>query len=83
MSWTVIWLPDAEQELADIWLNASDRASITRAAHIIDQILKHDPENAGESRPNNRRILIVLPLAVIYRVLPDDRRVEVVHVWHF
>jgi plasmid stabilization system protein ParE len=83
MKWTVIWLPDAEQELADLWLNSADRAAVTQSSHIIDSLLKQDPETVGESRDGNRRILLVAPLGVIYRVLPDDRRVEVLHVWRY
>ena len=83
MKWTVIWLPDAEQELADIWLNATNRAAVTHSSHVIDVLLKQDPENAGESRDGDRRILLVAPLGVLYRVFADDVRVEVLHVWIF
>ena len=81
MSYSVTWLPAAEQELADLWLNASDRGAVTRAAHLIDQRLQTDPENEGESRPNGRRILFVPPLAVIFRVQPAGQEVLVLTVW--
>ena len=82
MRYTVIWLPGAEQELADIWLAAVDRRIVTRTAHTIDLLLRHDPGMQGESREDDRRILIVLPLCVVFRVLEEDRRAEVVHVWN-
>jgi hypothetical protein len=47
MKWEVIWLPDAEQELARVWLNAPDRNVVTRSAHLIDVELQNDPERAG------------------------------------
>jgi hypothetical protein len=72
MTYDVDWLPDAEQELAALWLQASDRQAITAAAHAIDQRLKLDPENEGESRPNGRRILHGKPLGIYFRVLPDQ-----------
>ena len=81
MSYSVTWRPAAEQELADLWLSASDRDAVTRAAHIIDRRLEADPENEGESRPNGRRILIVSPLAVIFRVQPTGQEVLVLTVW--
>jgi hypothetical protein len=62
--WTVVWLPDAENELAELWINSSDRDRLTAAADQIDKILRHDPEAIGESRAHGRRILIVPPLAV-------------------
>ena len=82
MNYTVTWVPSAEQRLADIWLNAPDRDAVTRAANDVDQRLRRDPENQGESRLAGRRILFSDPLWVIFRVFPDDRRVEVLTVWH-
>ena len=83
MKYTVYWLPDVEQELADLWLSAPGRGAVTRAAHAIDRFLQSDPQNAGESRPNGRRILFAPPLGVLIRVIPDDLRVEIVHLWRF
>jgi hypothetical protein len=83
MNYTVIWLPDAEQELAALWRNAPNRDAITVAAALIDQLLEREPETAGESRPDGRRILFASPLGVIYRVRPDQREVNVHHVWQF
>lgn len=83
MNYTVIWLPDAERELAALWLNAPNRVIVTKAAAVIDQMLERDPENEGESRSNGRRILFASPLAVIYRVHRNERQVDVLHVWQF
>jgi hypothetical protein len=83
MNYTVIWLPDAEQELAALWLAAADRARVTRAAHLLDQRLRRDPENEGESRSGLDRIIIEAPLVAHYRVRADDRIVEVGHAWRF
>jgi plasmid stabilization system protein ParE len=80
MDGTVVWLPDAETELAAIWLSSSERNLVTVAADQIDARLRHDPENVGESRSEGRRVLIVPPLVAFYRVNPDDRIVRVVHV---
>lgn len=81
MSYVVTWLPDAEQELARIWLAAADRAEVTYVADWIEQRLKSDPEDAGESRSDGRRILLSAPLGIIFRVLAPDRRVVISHVW--
>jgi len=48
--YNVNWLPDAEQELAEIWLSAVDRGIVTRTAHTIELLLRHDPDRQGESR---------------------------------
>jgi hypothetical protein len=62
---------------------ADDRTRTTLAADQIDTQLKHTPELVGESRSAGRRILIVPPLTVTYRVLSDDRVVQVSHVQAF
>jgi hypothetical protein len=62
MNYTVIWLPSAEKDLAALWLSATDRPEVTRAANEIDQRLGADAPNEGESRRGGRRILFVPPL---------------------
>lgn len=32
MGWTVVWLPGAEEELAELWLAALDRERVALAA---------------------------------------------------
>jgi hypothetical protein len=68
-----------------LWIGAdsAQRQAITAASHVIDQRLKADPVNEGESRPNGRRITIVPPLAVRYRVEDDGLTVNVMHVQLF
>ena len=83
MKFTVLWVRRAEIKLAQIWTEASDRAEVTQAANTIDAALCHDPENCGESRPDALRILLVAPLAVIFRVETEDRIVRVADVWRF
>ncbi len=44
MIYTVVWSPDAENDLADIWLRADDRSAITAAGNQIDLLLRHDAD---------------------------------------
>jgi plasmid stabilization system protein ParE len=82
MIFTVTWKPSAKSQLTRIWLTAADKAAVTRAANQTDLLLKSDPENQGESRGENRRIMIIKPLAVAFRVHLLDRRVDVLSVRH-
>jgi hypothetical protein len=34
----------------------------------FEQLLRRDPLNQGEDRPNNRRVIFDAPLIVLYRV---------------
>lgn len=81
MKYSVAWLSSAEQELTGIWLDAADRAAITRAAHAIDQQLQQDAHIKGESRAGGRRILFELPLVVSFRVDQAAAVVLVSQVW--
>jgi plasmid stabilization system protein ParE len=81
MRYTVLWSPDAEGDLASIWLAATDRADVTAAGDRIDVLLREDAHLQGESRHGRLRILFVLPLAVDFEVLEDDRIARVLTVW--
>ena len=83
MSYTVVWHAEAEDELAQIWLEYAPQSSITSAANRIDELLRAQPTEVGESRPNDRRILLVPPLGVTYRVRQPDRFVHVLRVWYY
>ncbi len=47
MRYTVVWLPNARNELADVWLQADDRNAVTQTANYIDFVLRNDPEQRG------------------------------------
>jgi hypothetical protein len=80
MTFTVTYKPSAEQELADIWINAPDRQAVTNAANRIDRLLRTDPEELGEARDENIRVLVESPLAVQFEIHADDYQVEVLRV---
>ena len=80
MRYTVTWKPRAHNQLATIWMAASDRQAVTSAANAIDQQLLHDPASMGEARSGITPVLIEPPLTVYFDVHGDDRRVDVVAV---
>jgi plasmid stabilization system protein ParE len=82
MKYSVIWLPSAEADLATIWTNALDRAAVTRAAMQIDLQLAKNPQDAGESRSENDRIVFEAPLIALVEVLETQRCVNVMHLRH-
>lgn len=83
--YSVQWVRSALNDLTEFWIDASplDRKLITAAANEIDRLLRLDPENQGESRTEDRRVLLVAPLGVTFKVFPDDRVVKVLDVWQF
>ncbi len=81
MRFTVTWHPSAIGELAQIWLDAADRDSVTQATNAIDHVLALDPHDKGEEFYGDR-LFVATPLAVTFAVYDDDRIVQVLQVWH-
>ena len=78
MKYAVIWIPEAETELAEIWLAATDRAVITNTTREIEFLLETNPLLVGESREENHvRVLFIAPLMVGYLADSSNRTVYV------
>lgn len=80
MTWTLTYTAAAKDELATIWMDATDRQVIADAANAIERELRLEPLNVGESRDGNRRLVIKAPIAVHFFAVPDDMKVVVFHV---
>ena len=78
MNYRVRWTKTARAQLTTVWLDAANWNGVTSASHQIDQILARNPHSAGESRDRGRRLLIVPPLMVVYRVIDAKQIVRVV-----
>ena len=81
--YTVIWLPDAENELAALWMASSRRKEVTDAAAELDRRLAENGSQEGESSDDHYRITFEAPLAVVFRVDEINRAVFVGQVWEF
>jgi plasmid stabilization system protein ParE len=78
--YSVDWLPDAQQELADIWLLAADRLAVTRAQAEIDRLLASNPLGSGAHLSEGLYKVFVAPLLAFYEVQHGERLVEVSNV---
>jgi mRNA-degrading endonuclease RelE of RelBE toxin-antitoxin system len=81
MKYTVLWTPQAEQELAALWLDSTRREAVTQAANAIEQRLQRDAHEQGESRGEGERIVFSDPLGVLFRVDVQSVQVLVFKVW--
>ena len=77
---TVVWVRDAQDELADAWLSAPDRNAISDAANLIDSELAVDAAAKGIELSEGIRALFAPPLRVLFTVNGEDRIVEVLRV---
>ncbi len=78
--YTVIWAPEPQNELAELWLAASDRAVVAQAADEIDDRLATSPISKGVELSEGLRRFRCAPLQVLYVVRTEDRVVEVTAV---
>ncbi len=81
MMFTVVWTPAAEQNLAALWLQASDRNTLAMVSNTIDALLRQDPQTRGEPGFDTVRELVIPPLGVDFDVQEPDRMVYVLSVW--
>jgi hypothetical protein len=83
VKFTVRWSRRALDALTQLWLDEpTQRSAITQATATIDLLLQSDPDQRGESRDDDRRILFVPPLIVIFSVDTDHRVVRVLNARH-
>ena len=80
MRYTVVWLPSAQNVLADIWNQAPDRQAVADAANRIDAELRTNAHQKGRPLGGQRRALRVSPLGVVFTVNPGDCTATVVRV---
>ena len=81
----VLWLQSVLNELTAHWLvaDSATRQAITAAANTIEQELRDDPEEKGESREEDERVLFAPPLGVTFEVDLHQHIVTILHVWVF
>ncbi len=80
MTFTVVWKPGAVEALAAAWLSSDRRVDVAAAADEIERLLRTGPTDVGVPGPLDSRILVCVPLAVVFDIRPDDRIVEVLRV---
>jgi mRNA-degrading endonuclease RelE of RelBE toxin-antitoxin system len=78
--YTVVWHGKAQDQIAELWLQAEDRRLISTSTNTIDQELTVDPELKGTLVVPGYRELIVSPLRIVFSVSEADRLVKVLLV---
>ena len=81
MSYRVVWMPIALQQLAALWMAASDRNAVTAAGHEIDLVLAAAPNSVGVILFDTVREFLHQSLGVEFEVDVAKGTVYVVSVW--
>jgi hypothetical protein len=78
--YTVVWHSDAQDQLAQIWIDASERKTVTDASIAIDALLAWDAPAKGTVVEGDLSELLVPPLRALFAVSEPDRLVKIVDV---
>jgi hypothetical protein len=78
--YSVVYLAEAEDELASLWQDASDRSRVTDAANAADGVLASSPKDQSVYLGENLWRLDIEPLRLYFAIREDDRLVEVSNV---
>ena len=75
----------AQTALRQAWEEGDEslREAICQASHSVDQRLRQTPEEQGESRENQARILFEAPIGVLFHVDKDNMIVRILRSWAF
>lgn len=77
MPYSLVWLESAIDELAEVWLFADDRASVTAAIAIIESRLTANPATAGHEISEGLWKAAEGPLAVYFSIDAAKHSVEI------
>lgn len=83
MNYTVVWTRAALRQLNDVWTSTTDPDAVDEAATRVAQTLATDPEQVGESREDDVRIMFDAPLVVLFVPVPDVCVVYIVSVGEY
>ena len=78
--YTVVWHDEAQNQLAEIWINASDREAVRLSVNAIDRHLANDAESKGTKIEGDLRQLVVPPLRLLFSVSEPDRLARILDV---
>lgn len=83
MTYAILWTQTAEEDLARLWLEGTDREAIRSAADTLDSLLRSDAHLRGESRYDSLRVLLAAPLGIDFDVDQVSHTVLVLRVWRY
>ena len=84
MSYILIWMERAYDDLADMWVAADvfTHGRIEAAIHRLNLDLRNDPWNVGESRGKlSSRMVFIGLIGAAFRIDEKSNTVRVNHVW--
>ena len=80
MKYTVTWTQEARDELCELFLAVADRNELARIVNALEQELGRRPDELGESRDGQVRVVMETHFGLQIEIFPEDCLVKVFHV---
>jgi len=80
VNYNVIWRPKALRRLQRLWMASTNPQAVLDASYRLTAQIRVEPRNTGESRQGDLRLAFDPPLALLFRIDPNNRDVIVVNV---
>jgi hypothetical protein len=81
VSFRVIFVPQANRDLVDLWIESDQQQQMTTAVdHLVKQ-LQSNPSEVGEARSANRRVAFQSPIGIAFEVDQALQQVTVYQLW--
>ena len=80
MNFIVVWATLAKEQLTRLLADPELQMDVIRAFYRVEAILGYFPDQVGESRGTNKRIVIETPLTVYYRIDRANKLVRILRV---
>lgn len=82
MNYKVDWSPLAVEELAAMWLAATDKTGVSKASHNLELKLGTAPFLVGVPYGSSvRRLVLDSPIGMGFDIVEDDKKVIVQSCW--
>jgi hypothetical protein len=79
--YTVVWTLRAEKELAQVWLEASDKSQLSAVANELERLLRENDAARRASGVGNIGVLGIAPLSVAYAISDADHLITIFTAW--
>ncbi|MCI0365831.1 MAG: type II toxin-antitoxin system RelE/ParE family toxin [Phycisphaerales bacterium] len=83
MRYRVIFSPQADRDLVDLWLESDEQRAITEAVDDLVRRLEANPMQVGESRREMRRIALQWPVGIEFDINESSQEVHIYRFWTF
>jgi hypothetical protein len=80
LNYTIAMTDEADDDLADVWMSASDPWAINSAMNDAERILSMNPLSSSESLSEGLRRLKLAPILLYFRVDLPRRIVEISNI---